>query len=189
MAEPITQLSDGKRHSYGAEAEALYRTASEGPVDRSALEAMLSVDADGRWTCPSYAVPGAGVGVLEARALAGLFLLGERVVWVAKNVPATIRRFAELVHASEPLRALVRRIYYANGDQRVVLNDGRWLRVLYLTRFGQAGRGMSADCVLLDDWSDEYAEQRANYLRVVCARPNPQLVFRYRPEPEGTRRG
>ena len=81
--------------------------------------------------------------VLEARELLGLFLLGERlIIHTAHEFKTANEAFLRLVakiEACPALKAEVKSIRYANGEQGVELLDGA--RIKYAARTGGAGRG------------------------------------------------
>lgn len=153
------------------------------PWQADVMDVMLAVRPDGKWACfeTGVIVPrqnGKGA-VLEARALAGLFLFGERLImWSAheyKTAMVGFRRVQDLIDSQPELRALVRKVINTNGEEGIELITGQRLR--FLARSKGSGRGFSADTNL---WDEAYAltdEQKAAQMPTLSARPNPQIVY------------
>lgn len=149
------------------------------PDAAAALERMLATGPDGKFI--DREVRAYDRSFLEARVLAGLFLLGENVVWTfhrATSLRDAFKRMAALANA-EALRVEVAHIRRANGSERIELRTG--VRLVFAPRaFGRGARGFSADLCVVDEALDgptaTHAEERANALIVGAARPNPQLV-------------
>lgn len=144
------------------------------------LSEICSVDKDDKWRFSEYAhVPherDGGKDILEARALYGLLLYGERtILWVSQrsdDARDSFRRMAKLVEAAPKLRYDVANIRYSNGEQRIELTNGH--RLLVTSPLG--ARGVSADALLIDGFlttRDEY-----NVRPVLAGAPNPQCVRR-----------
>ncbi len=144
------------------------------------LSQICSVDKNDKWTFSEYRhVPherDGGKDILEARALCGLLLYGDRtILWVAEreaDAHDSFRRMAKLVEALPKLRYDVAKIRYSNGEQRIEMRHGGRL----LVRSPLGARGISADTLLIDGsltTRDEYSVRPA----LACA-PNPQCVRR-----------
>ncbi len=148
-------------------------------TDRRTLAHMLTQDAEGLWLVPEFRISsGDGDRLLEARALAGLFLFDEDIVWLARGREALkdqFRRLRALIEGAESLRLQVKRISAANGEERIDLRSGRRLR--FMSGGRSAGRGLSVDCCLLDGSLKEIETLRANLWPCMRSRPNPQLVI------------
>jgi hypothetical protein len=127
------------------------------PWQRLVLQHGLGERPDGKWAAFEVGVEvprqnGKG-GILEARALAGLFLLGEGLIIHSAHEFATaeeaLERMAMLLEGSEDLSRRVKTIKRSHGQEGVYLKNGQRLR--YKTRTKGGGRGFSADCVILDE--------------------------------------
>jgi phage terminase large subunit-like protein len=112
---------------------------------------------DGKWAAFEVGVEvprqnGKG-GILEARELAGLFLLGERLIIHSAHEFATaseaLERMDQILEGCPDLSRRVRVIKRSHGEEGVYLKNGQRLR--YKTRTKGGGRGFSADCVILDE--------------------------------------
>lgn len=144
------------------------------------LERMLSTDDAGRWV--ARVAEADNRRVLEARALAGMFLFGEDLIWSfyrSRQLAETFERIALLVDQPDMLGSQVGRVRRANGAQSIQLTSGR--RLTFRLRSVGGLRGISADCHLLDEAMGERHDTRAEVHAVAmhsCAgRPNPQLVI------------
>lgn len=118
--------------------------------------------------------------VLEARELAGLFLLeDERLILHSahefKTAQEAFRRILALVERTSALRRRVARIRTSHGEEGIELTDGSRLR--FVARSTGSGRGFSGDLVILDEAYALTAESMAALLPTMSARPNPQLWY------------
>jgi hypothetical protein len=118
---------------------------------------MLAYKAGGRWTAfeSGLVVPrqnGKG-GIIEARMLAGLFLLEEPLLTYTahefKTAQEHFARIESLIDGSARLRRQVKRFRRAAGAEAVELKDGRRLR--FLARSAGSGRGFSGDVIFFDE--------------------------------------
>ena len=91
--------------------------------------------------------------IMEARQLAGLFLLGEQLqVHTAHEFRTTFEHFLRITRLIESAPALdkkVMRIRRGAGEQAVELKSGERLR--FIARSSGGGRGFSGDTVYLDE--------------------------------------
>lgn len=173
------------RSSAGSEAVEL--AASAGLVldgwQAAVLEGALGERDDGRWAARSVAVivprqNGKGA-LLEARELAGLFLFGERLLIHSahefKTAVEAFRRIVQLVESSDDLVRQVARVTRSHGDEGIELRNGSRLR--FMARSKGAGRGFSADTVIVDEAYDFLDHELDAIMPTMSARPNPQLWF------------
>jgi hypothetical protein len=150
---------------------------------RLAIGTMLSRRADGLWAAFEHGTvvsrqQGKGEVIL-VRQLAGLFLLDEDLILSSAHEFRTANeaflRIVGVVENTPHLKAEVRSIRYANGEQGIELRTGQRLKFVARTRGG--GRGMSADCVILDEAYNLGDDQMAALLPTLSARPNPQIIY------------
>lgn len=122
-----------------------------------ALHVGLGERADGAWSAFEVAVNvprqnGKG-GIIEARELAGLFLLGERLILHSahefKTSIEAFRRIVALVTNCDSLRKRVKAIRRTTGEEAIELLTGQRLR--FLARSGGSGRGFTGNCNILDE--------------------------------------
>lgn len=167
--------------------EAVELAASAGlvldPWQCDLLTAALGERDDGRWAAFEVAQiisrqNGKGAN-LEARALAGLLLFGERLImWTAhelKTAMEAFRRVEELFLNCDDLRRRVKKVSHANGDEGIELRGGARLR--FVARSRGSGRGFSGDLVVLDEAYALTAEQIEALMPTMSARPNPQIWY------------
>jgi hypothetical protein len=121
------------------------------------LDNVLAYDCRGRWVTfeNGLTVPrqnGKG-GIIEARMLAGLFLLEEVLITYTAHEFKTAQehylRITNLVENTPRLHKQVARYRKASGAEAIELRDGRRLR--FLARSAGSGRGFSGDVVFFDE--------------------------------------
>lgn len=148
-----------------------------------ALEVGLSERADGKWSAfeVGLVVPrqnGKGA-ILEARELAGLFLLGEQLIVHSahefKTAQEGFRRILQLIESTPDFDRRVMRVTKAHGDEGIELVTGQRLR--FVARTGGSGRGFSGDCVVLDEAFNLPEMALGALMPTLSARPNPQLWY------------
>ena len=175
------------------------------PWQCDALRIMLSFKDDDTFVCPDYCELVArqnGKGaILEARALAGLFLLGEQLImWTAHEVKTTnraFRRFEKLI--SNLVRSgdlaeddvIVRK---ANGQQGFEIpaytdpetGDRVEAREInFIARSKGSGRGFTGNLVIIDEAYDYTVDQAAALEPTMLAIDNPQTIYTSTPPLSG----
>jgi len=147
------------------------------------LDHALAEDDAHRWAAFEVAVivgrqNGKG-SVLEARQLAGLFLLHERLqVHTAHEFKTCFEHFLRMVALVESCPELdrrVARIRRGAGEQAIELKTGERLR--FLARSSGSGRGMSGDAVYLDEAFALTPQMMGALLPTLSARPDPQVWY------------
>lgn len=147
------------------------------------LRAALQERADGKWQHfeVGACVPrqnGKG-GLIEARQLAGLFLLGERLIIHSAHQFDTsleaFRRLLMLIEDTPELDGRVKRVSRAHGDEGIELSSGQ--RIRFRTRTKGGGRGFTGDCLLLDEAMILQEAAHGALLPTLSARPNPQVWY------------
>ncbi len=137
----------------------------------------------GRWSAFEVGVvvprqSGKG-SILEARQLAGLFRLGERLQIHSAHEFKTcfehFRRVKDLVEGSDLLRKQVKIIRTGAGDQAIELRNGN--RIRFIARSRSSGRGFSGDVVYLDEAFLLSDSTMGALLPTLSARPNPQIWY------------
>jgi phage terminase large subunit-like protein len=117
--------------------------------------------------------------VLEARELAGLFLLGERLILHSahemKTCVEAYLRVKQLIQDTPELDRMVAHFYQSNEKTAIELKNGARLR--FVPRSGGSGRGFSGDCIILDEAYNLPQRNLAALLPTLAARPNPQLWY------------
>jgi hypothetical protein len=117
--------------------------------------------------------------LLEARQLAGLFLLGEPLqVHSAHEFKTAYEHFLRIVNLVESCADLDRRVLRIRrgaGEQAIELKDGNRLR--FLARSTGSGRGLTGDTVYLDEAFALTDAMMGALLPTLSAVPNPQLWY------------
>jgi hypothetical protein len=171
--------------SAGAEAVELARVAGLGldPWEEFVLANALGERPDGRWAAFEVGVVvsrqnGKGT-ILEARELAGLFLLGERLIIHSAHQFDTsleaFRRLLMLVEETPDFDRRVKRVSRSHGEEGIELKGGQ--RIRFRTRTKGGGRGFSGDCLILDEAMILPESAHGALLPTLSARPNPQVWY------------
>jgi phage terminase large subunit-like protein len=153
------------------------------PWQRHVIDRSLGERRDGRYASfeVGLVVPrqnGKGA-VLEARELAGLFLLDEQLILHSahefKTAAEAFRRVLFHVQNNPELDKRVTRVRTSHGEEGVELKGGARLR--FVARSTGSGRGFSGDCVILDEAYNLASEGMSALLPTLSARPNPQIWY------------
>lgn len=146
---------------------------------------------DGKWAAFEVGVlvsrqNGKG-SILEARELAGLFLLDERlIVHSAHQFDTSLeafRRLLELIEGRDEFSRRVKRVSRAHGEEGIELYGPTARRVTggqrirFRTRTKGGGRGFSGDCLVLDEAMVLPESFHGAILPILSARPNPQVWY------------
>jgi hypothetical protein len=140
---------------------------------------------DGRWSAFEVGLNvsrqnGKGA-ILEARELAGLFLLGEGlIVHSAHQFDTSMEAFLrmeQLLEEADLIKELRPRagISRSHGAEGFVTKSGPRLR--YRTRTKGGGRGFSCDCLILDEAMVISEMAHGALLPTLSARENPQVWY------------
>lgn len=138
---------------------------------------------DGKWAAFECAVVvsrqnGKG-GIFEARCLAGLFLLDERLLLYSahefKTATEMFLRMKALVDNTDAFRRRVRRIRTSHGDEGIELLSGQRLR--FVARSTGSGRGFSGDVNIMDEAFNLPDTAVDALMPTMSARPNPQVWY------------
>ena len=151
------------------------------PWQAHVLNPALAEKPDGRWaaTRVGLSVPrqNGKTAILEARELAGLLIYGEElIIHSAHEVKTALEAFQRIEGYFEnfdDLRKRVRRIVHARGSEEIQLKTGQ--RLKFMARSTGAGRGFSADLIVLDEGQILSEATFAAILPTLSARPNPQV--------------
>ncbi|WP_406056243.1 terminase [Streptomyces sp. NBC_01077] len=185
QAPRITTVPSTRLSSSGQEAVELAALAGLklDPWQEHVLDLGLSERADGRWSAFEVAVNvprqnGKG-GIIEARQLAGLFLLGERLILHSahefKTSIVAFKRVEQLIMGCPDLRKRVLRVRRTTGEEAIELVTGQTLR--FLARSGGSGRGFTGDCNILDEAMILGDDAMGALMPTMSAVPNPQIWY------------
>ena len=153
------------------------------PWQEYVLEDMLKVDTQGNFQRKSNLLLCARqVGkthLARMRILAGLFLFGEKnIIAMSSNrnmALDTFRQVANTIEDNDFLKAQVRQIRYANGQESITLLDGARYEIVAATRDGS--RGKTADFLYIDELREVSEEAFKAAVPVTRARPNSQTLM------------
>lgn len=150
------------------------------------LSSALGEKADGKWAAFEVGVEvsrqnGKGT-LLEARELAGLFLLGERLIIHSAHQFDTsleaFRRLETLIEGSDELSRRVKKATHSHGEEGIELLNGQ--RIRFRTRTKGGGRGFTGDCLILDEamvLSEAFYGALLPTLSARSMTANPQVWF------------
>lgn len=153
------------------------------PWQAFVLEHSLGERPDGRWAAPEVGLEvsrqnGKG-SILEARELAGLFLLGERLITHSAHQFDTsleaFRRLLILIENTPELDRRVKRVSRSHGEEGIELIGGQ--RIRFRTRTRGGGRGFTGDLLILDEAMIYPEASHGALLPTLSARPNPQIWY------------
>lgn len=155
------------------------------PWQQWCLTNSLGEREDGKWAAFGVGLVvsrqnGKG-GLLEARELAGLFLLHERLIIHSAHQFDTsqeaFERLWSLIEGSSELssRLAKNQPTRSHGAEGIKLKDG--CRIRFRTRTKGGGRGFTADCLILDEAMILPDAFLAAVLPTLSARPNPQVWY------------
>lgn len=118
-------------------------------------------------------------GILEARELTGLFLLGERLqIHSSHQFDTSLEAFARLLFLIEntpDLSRRVKRVSKSHGEEGIELVGGQ--RIRFRTRTKGGGRGFTCDTLYLDEAMIISEMMHGALLPTLSARPNPQVWY------------
>jgi phage terminase large subunit-like protein len=174
--------------SAGGEAVELSRMAGLmlDPWEEFILANSLNERPDGKWAAfeVGVVVPrqnGKG-SILEARELAGLFLLGEQLLIHSAHLLDTsleaFRRLLMLIEDTPDFDRRVMRVNKTNGAEGIELKGGQ--RIRFRTRTKGGGRGHTGDVVILDEAMELFEAMLGALVPTMAARSikgNPQLWY------------
>jgi phage terminase large subunit-like protein len=147
------------------------------------LEDMLSVDSKGNFQRKSNLLLCARqVGkthLARMRILAGLFLFNEKNILAMssnRNMALdTFRQVANTIEDNDFLKAQVRQIRYANGQESITLLNGARYEIVAATRDGS--RGKTADFLYIDELREISEEAFKAAVPTTRARSNSQTLM------------
>lgn len=151
-----------------------------------AIDAMQSVDADGRWILENCIVEprqnGKSVGVIMPIVLAAaIFLPGSLIVWSAHRYKASHEAFLAVLkllgEEDNPteIGEQVSKRSFGSGDEGFDFHNGS--RIIFVARSAASGRGLSGDVVVLDEALFLTAAMMGALFPMLSARPNPMIIY------------
>jgi phage terminase large subunit-like protein len=153
------------------------------PWEAFVLDKSLGRRADGLWSAFEVGLVvsrqnGKGA-ILEARELAGMFLVKERLIIHSAHQFDTsleaFRRLLWLIEDTPDLDSQVQRVSRSHGEEGIELKGGN--RIRFRTRTKGGGRGFSSDCLILDEAMILPESSHGALLPTLSARPIPQVWY------------
>lgn len=154
------------------------------PWEAFVLEHSLGEGADGRWAAAEVGIcvprQNGKNAILEARELAGLYLLGEDLLIHSaqqfKTAKEHFLRILGLIEATPELVRRVRKVTRTHGEEGIELMDGQ--RLLFFARSKSSGRGFAqADFVAFDESMFLPEFVIGNLVPTQSSNPNPQRWY------------
>lgn len=123
--------------------------------------------------------------ILAMRMLIGIFVLNEKVIVYSAHENETAKKTFEfvqqLIKSSPALHAKVKVTGRSSGfrttNGQIAINFWTGQQIVFRTRTTGTARGLSADCLIVDEWQELSDTQNAALQPIVSAQPNPQTWF------------
>lgn len=165
------------------------------PWQQDAINALMSVREDGRWACKEYAEivsrqNGKG-SILEARVLAGLFLVNDRLImWSAHEFKTSTEAF---LRVKDLIRVLEDEGHIDPGEIKILSGHGTEemcftatrQRIRWIARSKGSSRGFTGDLAIIDEAYAYTKQQDAAIRPTMSARPNAQMIYTSTPPLDG----
>lgn len=150
---------------------------------RFVLHVGLGECADGSWsafeTCVNVPRQNGKGGIIEARELAGLFLLGEQLILHSahefKTAKEAFIRIERLIRNSDSLSRRVLNVRRTTGEESIEMRNGARLR--FLARSGGSGRGFTGNLNVLDEAMILGDEAMGALMPTMAAVKDPQVWY------------
>lgn len=159
------------------------------PWQSDILDDWMALNPGDKWVCKTCggSVPrqNGKTGLVEGRAIAGMLLRGERVIYTSHLQKTSTETFEEMASFfdSASLKKYVKDIKTALGREQIVLNNGGKVKFLARTRNG--GRGQHGDLLIFDEAQELDVNSQASFIPAISASLNPQTIYTGTPpEPE-----
>lgn len=157
------------------------------------LGRMYTEDGGSKWSAYEVAIElsrqnGKSV-IFEMRALAGLFVFGEQlIVYSAHKGETAMAAYARMVQLVESSPVLKRRVHStpaANGKEAIILKHPdnprkKGAMIKFRTRTAGGGRGLTGDCVIIDEVQDATDDHIAALFPSMAAKSkhgDPQIWY------------
>ncbi|SIC56224.1 phage terminase, large subunit, putative [Mycobacteroides abscessus subsp. abscessus] len=183
----IECLPAGVVYSAGADVVALCQEMDFelDPWQQYVLEHALGEREDGRWAAFEVGLPvprqNGKSGIIEARILAGLFLFEEELIVYSAHEFKTAKEIMRRVEYHLQKSGKKYKPNRSHGEEGFELpaddDHPRARRVMFQSRTKAGGRGLSGDCVILDEAMIIKPEAVGTLMPTMAARPNPQIWY------------
>ncbi|MFD7774269.1 terminase [Streptomyces sp. NPDC059753] len=153
------------------------------PWQQHVLDVGLREREDGSWAafecCVNVPRQNGKGGIIEARELAGLFLLDEQLIIHSahefKTSKVAFQRIEALILGAPELRKRVLRVRNNTNETSITLVTGQVLQ--FLARSGGSGRGFTGDCNIMDEAMILGDDAMGALMPTMSAVENPQLYY------------
>ncbi|MET7914453.1 terminase [Streptomyces avermitilis] len=153
------------------------------PWQQEVLDIGMRERPDGKWSafecCVNVPRQNGKGGIIEARQLAGLYLLGEYLIIHSahefKTSRVAFQRILSLIEGCYDLRKRVKKVLNNTTETSITLNTGQSLQ--FLARSGGSGRGFTGDCNILDEDMILGDNAMGALMPTMSAIENPQLWY------------
>ncbi len=153
------------------------------PWQQHVLDIGMRERADGKWAafecCVNVPRQNGKGGIIEARELAGLYLLKEHLIVHSahefKTSRVAFQRIQSLILGHPDLRKRVKKILNNTTETSITLVTGQSLQ--FIARSGGSGRGFTGDLNILDEAMSLGDDAMGALMPTVSAVPNPQLWY------------
>ncbi|HEY9373710.1 terminase [Streptomyces sp.] len=153
------------------------------PWQQHVLDVGMRERKDGKWAafecCVNVPRQNGKGGIIEARELAGLFLLKEHLIIHSahefKTSRVAFQRIQSLILGTPDLRKRVKRILNNTTETSITLTTGQSLQ--FIARSGGSGRGWTGDCNILDEAMALGDDAMGALMPTMSAIENPQLWY------------
>ncbi|MFC8549724.1 terminase [Streptomyces sp. NPDC057273] len=153
------------------------------PWQQHVLDVGMRERKDGKWAafecCVNVPRQNGKGGIIEARELAGLFLLKEHLIIHSahefKTSRVAFQRIQSLILGTPDLRKRVKRVLNNTTETSITLTTGQSLQ--FIARSGGSGRGWTGDCNILDEAMSLGDDAMGALMPTMSAIENPQLWY------------
>lgn len=153
------------------------------PWQQHVLDIGMRERADGKWAafecCVNVPRQNGKGGIIEARELAGLYLLKEHLIVHSahefKTSRVAFQRIHSLIMGCPDLRKRVKRVLNNTTETSITLVTGQSLQ--FIARSGGSGRGWTGDLNILDEDMILGDDAMGALMPTMSAVPNPQIWY------------
>lgn len=151
------------------------------PWQENILRDWMARNDEGKWassTCGCSVPRQNGKSfVVQGRAIPGMLLFGEQVIYTAHLQKTATETFEEMkaFFESPKIKRHVKEIRSALGREQIILKNGG--RVKFLARTRNGGRGQHGDLLIIDEAQEIDENAQASFLPAISASVNPQTVY------------
>lgn len=151
------------------------------PWQADVLDDWMGRTAAGKWASPTCggSVPrqNGKTLLIQGRAIAGMMLMNEQVIYTAHLQKTATETFEEMrdFFESPKIKTHVADIKTALGREQIILKTGA--RIKFLARTRNGGRGQHGDLLIVDEAQEMDENQQASFLPAISASLNPQTIY------------